>query len=144
MWRSGTAFFGCNQIHIPAPNHVGRINIRIINSNSLYNAFRSVRHGNKPPSIRCRLVYRDILQPFRLVSLKILISQYIDGLIIYTIPVSTFRLWIRTALFLIIRNRITHPQRICKARHFLVTICSISANSLRIGITVFKEIQVPL
>ena len=121
---------------------MGRINIRIINSNSLYNAFRSVRHGNKPPSVRCRLVYRDILQPFRLVSLEIFISQYIDGLIIYTVPVSTFRLWIGTAFFLIIRNRITHPQCICKACYFLVIICSISANSLRIGITVFKEMQV--
>ena len=121
---------------------MGRINIRIINSNSLYNTFRPVRHGNKPPSVRCCLVYRDILQPFRLVSLEILIPQYIDGLIIYTVPVSTFRLWIGTAFFLIIRNRITHPQRICKARHFLVIACSISANSLRIGITVLKEMQI--
>ena len=121
---------------------MGRINIRVINSNSLYNAFRSVRHGNKPPSVRRRLVYCDILQPFRLVSLEILIAQHIDGLIIYTVPVSTFRLWIGTALFLIIRNRITHPQRIGKACHFLVIVCSISANSLRIGITVFKEMQI--
>ena len=121
---------------------MGRVNIRVINSNSLYNAFRSVRHGNKPPSVRRRLVYCDILQPFRLVSLEIFISQYINGLIIYTVPVSTFRLWIGTAFFLIIRNRITHPQCICKPRYFLIIARSVSTNSLRISITVLKEMQI--
>ena len=83
-----------------------------------------------------------MLQPFRLVSLEIFISQYIDGLIIYTVPVSTFRLWIGTAFFLIIRNRITHPQCICKTRYFLIIVCSVSTNSLRISITVLKEMQI--